>query len=131
MKFAMTRLRQAAGPTLLLLALHPADAQDTSAMSDDIETVVVTGRAGVEDIRKVEVSYAITTISSESLRMDAPLGVADALGSVPGFWVESSGGEAQREHSRARHSAGRLLDGRHAGRRTADSARPRPRLAQR
>ncbi len=56
--------------------------------------MVVTGRAGVEEIRKVEVSYAITTIGGEALRMDAPLGVADALGSVPGFWVESTGGEA-------------------------------------
>ncbi|MET0533935.1 MAG: TonB-dependent receptor [Steroidobacter sp.] len=76
--------------TLPLFASGTVHAQDAG----DIETVVVTGRAGVEDVRKVEVSYAITTIGGEALRMDAPLGVADALGSVPGFWVESSGGEA-------------------------------------
>lgn len=80
--------------TLPLLALGTAYAQDSGNSAEDIETVVVTGRAGVEEVRKVEVSYAITTIGGEALRMDAPLGVADALGSVPGFWVESSGGEA-------------------------------------
>lgn len=74
--------------TLALAAINTAHAQE------ELETVVVTGRAGVEDIRKVEVSYAVTTISGEALRMDAPLGVADALGTMPGFWVESSGGEA-------------------------------------
>lgn len=71
-----------------------AHAQDAGTSSNSLEEVVVTGRAGVEEIRKVEVSYAVTTIGSEALRMDAPLGVADALGSVPGFWVESTGGEA-------------------------------------
>lgn len=71
-----------------------AHAQDAGTSANNLEEVVVTGRAGVEEIRKVEVSYAVTTINAESLRMDAPLGVADALGSVPGFWVESTGGEA-------------------------------------
>lgn len=73
-----------------------AHAQDpgTQRSGDEVETVVVTGRAGAEDRRKVETSYSITTIDNEALRMDAPLGVADALQSVPGFWVESSGGEA-------------------------------------
>lgn len=99
--------------TLPLFTIGTACAQD----SGDIETVVVTGRAGVEDVRKVDVSYAITTIGGESLRMDAPLGVADALGSVPGFWVESSGGEASA-NIRARgipeegfQSVGMLEDG--------------------
>jgi outer membrane receptor protein involved in Fe transport len=87
-------LRYAICSTLALAALSGAHAQEASDGSAALEEVVVTGRAGVEDVRKVEVSYAITTISAESLRMDAPLGVADALGSVPGFWVESSGGEA-------------------------------------
>lgn len=77
-----------------LLYVGVAVAQDSSPNVDELETVVVTGRAGTEEIRKVEVSYAVTTIGGEALRMDAPLGVADALGSVPGFWVESSGGEA-------------------------------------
>lgn len=91
----MSQLRHAIRLQLALalpFALGLAHAQDSGA--PDIEEVVVTGRAGVEEIRRVEVSYAVTTIGAESLRMDSPLGVADALGSVPGFWVESSGGEA-------------------------------------
>ena len=79
---------------LATLALSSAQAAEDATKEDRLETVVVTGRAGVDEARKVDLSYALTTISKESLRSDAPLGVADALGSVPGFWVESSGGEA-------------------------------------
>jgi catecholate siderophore receptor len=82
--------------TLILTAVFAtsaAEAQETAA-ADSLDTVVVTGRAGVEEAQKVELSYALTTISADSLRREAPNGVADALKSVPGFWVESSGGEA-------------------------------------
>src|SRR5688572_3431081 len=74
-------IRSRLAPVVLTLPLfaNGAHAQDSESSSGDIETVVVTGRAGVEEVRKVEVSYAITTIGGESLRMDAPLGVADAL----------------------------------------------------
>ena len=82
----------AALPLLAFGVVHAQSSGDATA--SELETVVVTGRAGVEEAHKVEVSYAITTIDADSLRRDAPLGVADALGSVPGFWVESSGGEA-------------------------------------
>ncbi|GIL38497.1 TonB-dependent receptor domain-containing protein [Roseiterribacter gracilis] len=58
------------------------------------EEIVVTSRAGTETRRKVEASYAITTLSEEQLRMRGPTSVPDALKSVPGFWVEASGGEA-------------------------------------
>ncbi|MGH8189652.1 MAG: TonB-dependent receptor plug domain-containing protein, partial [Steroidobacteraceae bacterium] len=83
---------QTVAAVLAMAAASSLHAQQQSP--ENIETVIVTGRAGIEDVRKVEVSYAITTIDSDALRMDAPLGVADALGSVPGFWVEASGGEA-------------------------------------
>jgi catecholate siderophore receptor len=73
--------------------LH-AQAASGEPAPDAAETVVVTGRAGLDDAQKVDLSYAVTRISNESLRMDAPMGVADALQAVPGFWVESSGGEA-------------------------------------
>ena len=62
--------------------------------ADVLDTAVVTGRAGVEAAQKADLSYAVTSIDSNSLRREAPIGVADALKSVPGFWVESSGGEA-------------------------------------
>lgn len=80
--------------SLLALGATSTHAQEANVAQGNIDTIVVTGRAGIEDARKVELSYSVTTLNEESLRMDAPLGVADALGSVPGFWVESSGGEA-------------------------------------
>ena len=55
---------------------------------------VVTGRAGTEFRTKAETSYALTDISAEQLRMQSPIGVAEALKAVPGFWIEASGGEA-------------------------------------
>lgn len=60
----------------------------------EVDAVVVTARAGAGDRTKAETSYAITTLPEERLRLQAPLSVADTLKAVPGFWVESSGGEA-------------------------------------
>ncbi|TFW30662.1 cyclic nucleotide-binding protein [Duganella callida] len=65
-------------------AVPPADAPG--------DTVIVTGTAGKRS--KVKASFSITTIGEETLRMQAPTSVTEALKSVPGFWVESSGGEA-------------------------------------
>ena len=56
--------------------------------------IVVTGRAGAGKRTKAETSYSITNISEEKLRLQAPTSVTGALKSVPGFWVEASGGEA-------------------------------------
>ncbi|WP_199529372.1 TonB-dependent receptor [Pseudoalteromonas sp. bablab_jr010] len=68
--------------------------QDEAIEKSDIEQIVVTGRAGAGFLRKSETSYAISTLSDEDLVTDNPLSVADVLKTVPGFWVESSGGEA-------------------------------------
>lgn len=57
-----------------------------------VDEVVVTGRAGTEAQKKVEASYAITTVSEEKLRLQSPVSVAEVLKNVPGFWVEASGG---------------------------------------
>lgn len=59
-----------------------------------LDQVVVTGRAGIDVRSKQQVSYSITTIDEDRLRMQAPISVTDSLKSVPGFWVESSGGVA-------------------------------------
>ncbi|SDA33321.1 TonB-dependent receptor [Sphingomonas sp. NFR15] len=58
------------------------------------DDIIVTGRAGTEDRTKAQMSYSVTRISEEALRLQAPTSVTEALKSVPGFWVESSGGEA-------------------------------------
>jgi outer membrane receptor protein involved in Fe transport len=60
----------------------------------ELDSVVVTGRSGITERSKAETSYSITTIDEEKLRLQAPTSVTEAMKSVPGFWVESSGGEA-------------------------------------
>ncbi|MFA5964534.1 MAG: TonB-dependent receptor [Sphingomonas sp.] len=68
---------------------HPADA----ARGGDFDDIVVTGRAGGSDLRKADASYAITTLGDEALRLTNPVSAAETFKQVPGFWVESSGGE--------------------------------------
>ena len=60
----------------------------------ELDVFVVTGRAGIDVRTKAQTSYALTDISAEQLRLQSPMGVAEALKAVPGFWVEASGGEA-------------------------------------
>src|SRR5688572_29033038 len=72
-------------------------ASATPKLANDItelDVVVVTGRVGTDVRTKAQTSYALTDISSEQLRLQAPMGVAEALKAVPGLWVEASGGEA-------------------------------------
>lgn len=81
-------------------------ANDTSPLLDMtleelLQVSIVTGRVGTGVAAKVEASYSITLIDENSLRMQAPTSVVDAVKSVPGFWVESSGGDAS-ENIRAR-----------------------------
>lgn len=60
----------------------------------DLARVVVTARSGVDVRTRAQTSYSITTIDEDRLRMQGPTSVTEAVKSVPGFWVESSGGEA-------------------------------------
>ncbi len=73
-------------------AQTPPQADRNSAT--DLNQVVVTARSGVDVRTKAQTSYSITTIDEDRLRMQAPTSVTEAVKSVPGFWVESSGGEA-------------------------------------
>ena len=97
------------GSLALGIALS-AQAQDSTATPPDtatastdkastdkarnLDSVVVTARSGVATRTKAETSYSITTIDEDRLRMQAPTSVTEAMKSVPGFWVEASGGEA-------------------------------------
>lgn len=85
-------LAQATIPERPTEATEELDEPSTEDQQGD--TIIVTGRVGSGDLRKSEASYAITTLSDDRLRLEAPLSVADIFKSVPGFWVESSGGEA-------------------------------------
>lgn len=64
------------------------------AQNAEVEELIVTSRAGTDARTRLATSYAVTTLNEAQLRMRSPTGVADALKSVPGFWVEASGGEA-------------------------------------
>ena len=67
---------------------------NSNEATSSFEEVVVTGRAGVDQRTKEETSYSVTDIDQERLRMQGATSVTESLKSVPGFWVEASGGEA-------------------------------------
>lgn len=71
-------------------------AQDaaSTAEASSLDEIIVTGRAGTRNRTKAETSYSVTNIDEMALRLQAPTSVTEALKSVPGFWVEASGGEA-------------------------------------
>lgn len=72
----------------------PTNTSATPAKAKNLNSVVVTARSGVDTRTQAETSYSITTIDEDRLRMQAPTSVTEAMKSVPGFWVEASGGEA-------------------------------------
>ena len=78
----------------VIMGLAPAHAQTAPAGGSQIEELIVTGRAGALDRRRVEASYAITTLDAAALRLQAPMSTAEVFKAIPGFWVEASGGEA-------------------------------------
>lgn len=90
-------LARASVSALLLSVSLPALAQDQTASVPEADIrddeIIVTGRAGAGERTKLETSYAITTLSNDMLRSRAPSSVTETLKSVPGFWVEASGGE--------------------------------------
>ena len=57
-----------------------------------LEEVIVTGTAGGAAVRKLDASFAISTVSAKEISRIAPLSTADLLKVIPGVWVESSGG---------------------------------------
>src|SRR3990170_1003174 len=82
----------------VLPAGHAMAQQDDTDSEDSrrnlyLEEVVVTGRSGATERTKLETSYSITTLTDSDIREFAPLSATDLLKTVPGFWVEASGGE--------------------------------------
>jgi catecholate siderophore receptor len=59
-----------------------------------VQTLVVTGRAGINNRTRADTSYSVSVVSQEHIRQTGASSVADALRNIPGFWVENSGGEA-------------------------------------
>ena len=67
---------------------------NSNESTSNFDEVIVTGRAGVDQRTKQQTSYSVTNIDQEQLRLQGPTSVTESLKSVPGFWVEASGGEA-------------------------------------
>ncbi|HEY0624899.1 TonB-dependent receptor [Sphingomonas sp.] len=90
-------LARASVSALLLSVSLPALAQDQASSAPEADNqdgeIIVTGRAGAGERTKLDTSYAVTTLSNDMLRSRAPSSVTETLKSVPGFWVEASGGE--------------------------------------
>jgi catecholate siderophore receptor len=64
------------------------------AVENGLNEIIVTGRAGALNRTKLQTSYSVTSIGYNALSLQEPTSVTETLKSVPGFWVESSGGEA-------------------------------------
>lgn len=77
--------------TFFLTSAFAQDVQQDGAMQEEI---IVTGTAGGAEQRKVEASFAISTLDEEAIARFAPSSTADLFKAVPGVWVESSGGVA-------------------------------------
>ncbi|MCG8444024.1 MAG: TonB-dependent receptor plug domain-containing protein, partial [Caulobacterales bacterium] len=69
-----------------------AYAQDAEPEERELDRIVVTGTTR-SDTTALNSTVAITTATAAELAREAPLGIADSLELVPGFWVEDSGGE--------------------------------------
>lgn len=81
-----------AGGVIVLIKNPPVVTGMTAPVSQE-ENLIVTGRASSRHQKKINASYAITTISQQDLRMRGVSSVSEALKNTPGFWVEASGGE--------------------------------------
>ena len=77
---------------------YTAQAQTAAAPAAEASTpaaeIVVTGTAGGRAAKRMDASFAITTVSAAELSKVNSTNSAEVLTLVPGVWVESSGGVA-------------------------------------
>ncbi len=69
-------------------------AQQETAPAQELEEIVVIGTAGSAGTARQEASFAVTTIQADDIEQISPQSTADLFKSIPGVWVESSGGIA-------------------------------------
>jgi outer membrane receptor protein involved in Fe transport len=93
MRLSVTLLGGVAAVALCAGA-SPSHAAPADRVDSQVDELIVTGRAGALDRRRVEASYAVTTLDAAALRLQAPMSTAEVFKAIPGFWVEASGGEA-------------------------------------
>ena len=65
-----------ATPSVAQDVVAPDEAGTDATRGGDFDTIVVTGRAGGTDLRKAEASFAVTTLSDDSLRLTNPVSAA-------------------------------------------------------
>lgn len=66
--------------------------EGTEQGKDLYEQIIVTGTASGKSLRKVDSSFATTSLSAEDIKKLAPKSTADVFKAIPGVWAESSGG---------------------------------------
>lgn len=59
---------------------------------DFYEQIIVTGTASGTAVRKVDSSYATTSLDADMIKKLSPKSTADLFKAIPGVWAESSGG---------------------------------------
>ncbi|USI74819.1 TonB-dependent receptor [Sphingomonas morindae] len=75
-------------------AAAPSAARDTPGTAGAAPgDIIVTGSARAQ--RRFDVSYAVNSLGQNDVQKLAPINFADLLGQLPGFQVESTGGEVQ------------------------------------
>lgn len=75
-------------------APSPLPAREPPPPPPPAPDIIVTGRAIETPLHVSESSYAVTRIDAEALALAGPSSTADLFKQIPGFWVESTGGEA-------------------------------------
>jgi outer membrane cobalamin receptor len=79
--------------SLAVALLHmPAQAQNPEEGPGPIEEMIVTGTPGGVAVRRFDASFAISIVDAEEIKQVSPASTADLLKTIPGVWVESSGG---------------------------------------
>lgn len=85
-----------AGVLLALATTSAVFAQEAQTEDKDstdfFEQIIVTGTASGTAVRKVDASYAASSLSSDDIKKLAPKSTADLFKAIPGVWAESSGG---------------------------------------
>lgn len=78
----------------MMIAGGASAANNTQGDEETLEEIVVLGTPGGAGVNKQDASFAITTLSADTLLKAGPKSTAEVLQLVPGVWAESSGGVA-------------------------------------
>ena len=82
-----------AGKNLLTSLPTLAPQKGDKTAPEKLETIIVTGTARSEGLKKLDASFSITTANEEQIKDAAPSSAADLLKIVPGVSVETTGGQ--------------------------------------